>query len=96
MFQDGLDLPQNIIKYAEIIGTKNIFLKSTPVRKHTRMRLYKTLEWPIPCHGSETWTVRKGDKTKITACEIKFMKRTVEYTKWDHIRNEDILKVLKI
>jgi len=38
----------------------------------------------------------KKDINKITACKMKFMKRTSDHTKWDHKRNENILDKLKI
>jgi hypothetical protein len=42
-------------------------------------------------HGSEAWTIRKGDTNRLTVCEMKFMRRTAGYK-----RNEDILTELKI
>jgi hypothetical protein len=33
---------------------------------------------------------------RVTACEMKFMRRTTGYTKWDHRRNEEILDKIKI
>jgi hypothetical protein len=38
---------------------------------------------------------KKGNN-KITACEMKFMKRMAGYMKWDHKRNEGTLKELRI
>jgi hypothetical protein len=48
------------------------------------------------CYGSEAWTIRKIDESRITACEMKFMRRTAGYTKWDLERNEEVLKELKM
>jgi hypothetical protein len=47
------------------------------------------------CYGSEEWTIRKSDESRITACEMKFMRQTAGYTKWDLKRNEEVLKELK-
>jgi hypothetical protein len=49
---------------------------------------------PMLCYGSEGWTIRKSDESRITACEMKFMRRTAGYTKWDLKRNEEVLKEL--
>jgi hypothetical protein len=38
------------------------------------------------CYGSEAWTIRKSDESRITA----------GYTKWDVKRNEEVLKELKV
>jgi hypothetical protein len=45
---------------------------------------------------SEAWTIQKSDESRITACEMKFMRRTAGYTKWDLKRNEEVLKELKV
>jgi hypothetical protein len=50
----------------------------------------------VLCYGSEAWTVLKSDEGRITACEIKFMRRTGGYTKWDLKRNEEVLNELKV
>ena len=71
-------------------------MKPSLVQKHTHMRLYKTLARPVLCYGSEAWTIRNRDKSRITASEMRFMRHTAGYTKWDHKRNEDILHELYI
>jgi hypothetical protein len=48
------------------------------------------------CYGSEGWTIRKSDESRITACEMKFMRRTAGYTKGDLKRNEEVLKELRV
>jgi hypothetical protein len=50
---------------------------------------------PILCYRREEWTIKKQDINKITACEIKFMQRTVGATKLDQKRNENILDKIK-
>jgi hypothetical protein len=47
-------------------------------------------------YGSEAWTIRKCDESRITAYEMKFMCRTAGYTKWDLKTNEEVLKELKL
>jgi hypothetical protein len=48
------------------------------------------------CCGSEAGTVRKSDESRITACEMKFIRRTAGHTKWDVKRNEEVLKEVKV
>jgi hypothetical protein len=45
--------------------------------KKTRMKLYNTLAFPVLLYGSETWTIKARVVRRITAAEMKFMKRTV-------------------
>jgi len=47
-------------------------------------------------YGSETWTIKASDARRITAAEMKYMKRTAGYTWTDHKTNAQIAKELKI
>ena len=47
-------------------------------------------------YGSETWTIKARDARRITAAEIKYMRRTAGYTWADYKTNEQIAKELKI
>ena len=48
--------------------------------KKTRIKLYNTLALPVLLYGSETWTVKVRDARRITAAEMKYMRRTAGYT----------------
>jgi hypothetical protein len=73
----------------------NNALKPSFMQKHTRIRLYKLLARPVLCYSSEAWTIKKKDKSQMTACEMRFMWRTAGYTKWDLKRSEGVMKELK-
>jgi len=47
-------------------------------------------------YGSETWSVTASDARRITAAEMKYMRRTAGYTGTDYKRNAQIAKMLKI
>jgi len=47
-------------------------------------------------YGSETWTVKASDTRRITAAEMKYMRRTAGYTWTDYRTNAEIAKELKI
>jgi len=47
-------------------------------------------------YGSETWTVKARDARRITAAEMKYMRRTAGYTWTDYITNAQFAKELKI
>jgi len=44
--------------------------------KKTRIKLYNTLALPVLLYGSETWTIKTSDARRITAAEMKYMRRT--------------------
>ena len=47
-------------------------------------------------HGSETWTTKARDATRITGAEMKYMRRTAGCTWTDYKTNGQIAKGLKI
>jgi len=64
--------------------------------KKTKRKLYNTLALPVLLYGSETWTIKASDARRITAVEMKCMRRTAGYT-WTYYKtNAQIAKELKI
>jgi hypothetical protein len=51
---------------------------------------------PVLSYGSEAWTIRGTDDRTLISAEMRFLKRTAGYTRWDHKINEDILTELQI
>ena len=47
-------------------------------------------------YGSETWTIKARDARRITAAEMKCMRRTAGFTWTDYETNTQITKELKI
>jgi hypothetical protein len=47
-------------------------------------------------YGSETWTINARDARRITAAEMKYMRRTARYSRADYKTNTQIAKELKI
>ena len=46
--------------------------------------------------GCKTWTIKARDARRITAAEMKYMRRTAGYTRTDYKINTQIAKELKI
>uniref|UniRef100_A0A8D8LKZ5 Craniofacial development protein 2 n=2 Tax=Cacopsylla melanoneura TaxID=428564 RepID=A0A8D8LKZ5_9HEMI len=66
-----------------IIWNKNVPLKC-------KRTIYQTYFVPILTYGSETWTVKRKEESRIQAAEMKFLRSTVGKTRRDRIRNENI------
>jgi hypothetical protein len=62
----------------------------------TRLRIYNTLAISTILYGSKTWTLQKHTHKPITAAEMRFLTKTANYTLFDHKRNQDIIKELRI
>ena len=75
------------LNYLKITGIiNNVFRPQKPLKK-TRIKLYNTLALPVLLCGSETWTVIARDARRITAAEMKYMRRIEGYT-WDRLQNK--------
>src|SRR6266550_2781532 len=66
------------------------------VQKETRMKVYNTLAVPMITYGCEVWALKKTDKRRITAAEMKFMRRTAGVTLRDRIKSETITSNLGV
>jgi len=80
----------------KIAGVLNKCLDHKKPLRQTTIKLYNTLPLPVLLYGSETWTVTAKDARRITAAEMKHMRRTAGYTWTDYKTNEQIAKELKI
>jgi hypothetical protein len=88
----------NIIaaNFVKVLGIINHVFKPSLVSRHARIRIYKTLARPVLSYGSEAWTVRRTDEKRLISAEMRFLRTTAGYTRWDHKRNEDILTELQM
>jgi len=72
-----------------------MFRPQIPLKK-TRIKLHNTLALPVLLCGSETWTIKGRDARRITAAEMKYMRKAAGYTGTDYKTNAQIAKELKI
>jgi len=80
----------------KIIGILNNVFRPQKPSKKTRIKLYNTLALQVLLYGNETWTIKAKDARRITAAEMKYMRRTAGYTWTDYKTNKQIAKGLKI
>ena len=62
------------------------------INKELKKRMVKTLIWSVMLYGSETWTMRKEDITRIEAFEMWIWRRMERISWMEHITNEEVLK----
>ena len=58
--------------------------------------MYKTLAVPMVTYGSEIWALKKKDKKRIEAAEMKILRRTAGVSLRDRQRSEEIRKLLGV
>jgi len=91
-----LDIDNKLHNYLKITGILNNVFRPQERLKKTRIKLYNTLALPVLLYGSETWTVKARDARRITAAQMKYMRRTAGYTWTDYKTNTQITKELKV
>jgi hypothetical protein len=71
-----LDIDNKVRNYLKITGILNNVFRPQKTLKKTIIRLDNTLALPVLLYDSETWTNKTRDARRITASEIKYMRRT--------------------
>ena len=95
-YEGELDIDNELNNFLKITGIlNNVFRPEKPLKK-TRIKLYNTLALPVLLYGSETWTIKANDARRVTAAEMKYVRRTAGYTWADYETNPQIAKELKI
>jgi hypothetical protein len=84
-----IDKLNNYLKITDIIN--NVFRPKKTLKK-TRIKLYNTVALPTLLYGSENWAIKARDVRRITAAEMKYMRRTAGYIWPDHKTNTEIAK----
>ena len=91
-----MDIDNKLHNYQKITGIiNNVFILQKTIKK-TRIKLYNTLAFPVLLYGSETYSIKARDARRITAAEMKYMRRTTGYTWKDYKTNLHIAKELEI
>ena len=90
-YKKELDIDNKLRNYLKITCfLNNVFLPQKTLNK--TIKLYNTLALTVLLYGSETWTVKARDGRRITAAEIKYMRRTAGYIWTDYRTNKKIAK----
>jgi len=64
--------------------------------KKTGIKLYNTLDLPTLLYGRETWNIKARNAKRITAAEMKYMRKTAGYSFTGYKTNTEIAEVLNI
>jgi hypothetical protein len=59
------------------------------------MQLYKRIYVPILGYAAESWATGSKNENRITAAEMKFLRRSVGKTRRDRCRNATVREQLK-
>ena len=59
--------------------------------RNLKKRMIKTLVWSVVLYGSETWTMRKEDISRLEAFEMWTWRRMEKISWTEHQTNEEVL-----
>jgi len=62
------------------ISAENI-KKSHSIPISTKIRLMKALVWPVATYRCESWTLRKNEKTRLDAFEMKGLRKILRVSR---------------
>jgi len=94
-YEGELDIDNKLNNFLKITGILNNVFRPQKTLKKTPIKLHNTLALPVLLYGSDTWTVKVRDARRITAAEMKYLRRTAGYTGTDYRTNAQIAKELK-
>jgi len=75
-YEGELDTDNKLNNFLKITGILNNVFRPQKTLKKTWKKLHNTLALPVLLYGSETWTIKTNDARRITAAEMKYMRRT--------------------
>jgi hypothetical protein len=83
-YEGEKDLNIKAANFVKVLGIINQIFKPSLISIHTRIRIYKTLAGPVLSYGSEAWTIKRTAERRLMSAEMRFLRRTARYTRWDH------------
>ena len=86
--------------YGLLLGRKvmtnlDSILKSKDITLPTKVRLVKTMVFPVVMYGCESWTVKKAECRKIDAFELWCWRRLLRVSWTANRSNQSIIKEVK-
>ena len=86
--------------YGLLLGRKvmtnlDSILKSKDITLPTKVRLVKTMVFPVVMYGCESWTVKKAECRKIDAFELWCWRRLFRVSWTANRSNQSIIKEVK-
>jgi len=78
-YEKELDIDNKLHNYLKITGILNNVFKPQKTLRKTRIKLYNTLALQL-LYGSETWNIKAKYARRITAAEMKYVRRKAGYT----------------
>ena len=94
-YNNQKDTDRNAIKYNRLNGTLKINF-GNKTRKVIQLRFHNIVSKPALLYGSEWWTLRQRDKSRINSSQMRILRSLSGVTLTDRIKSEEIRKKWKV
>ena len=87
-----MDIDNKFSNYLKMTVIINNMFRPQKTLKKTRLKLYSTLALTHLLYGSQNWVIKLRDTSKITAAEVKYMRKTAGYIWTDYKQTQQLQK----
>ena len=86
------EVKRRLLLGRKVMTNLNNILKSRDITLPTKVHLVKAMVFPVVMYGCESWTVKKAERQKIDAFELRFWRRLLRVPWTERRSNQTILK----
>ena len=86
------EIKRNLLLGRKVMTNLDSIFKSRGITLPTKVRLVKTLVFPVAMYGCESWTVKKAERRRIDAFELWCWRRLLRVPWTARRSNQSILK----
>ena len=86
------EIKRRLLLGRKVMTNRDSILKSRDITLPTKVRLVKTMVFPVVMYGCESWTIKKADCRRIDAFELWCWRRLLRVPWTARGSNQSILK----
>ena len=86
------EIQQRIIQAKRAFISKRSLLCCKKINLETRKNFLKMYVWSVALYGSETWTLLKGDMSRLEAFEMWCFRRMLRISYIERVTNDEVLR----
>ena len=86
------EIKRHLLLGRKVLTNLDSILKSRDITLPTKVRLVKSMVFPVVMYGCESWTVKKAERRRIDAFELRCWRRLLRVPWTARRSNQSILK----
>ena len=96
MVTAAMKLKKHLLLERKVMTNLDSILKSRDITLPTKVRLVKTMVFPVVMYGCESWTIKKAEHQRIDAFELWCWRRLLRVPWTARRSNQSILKEIRL